>query len=120
MAETNGLAQYLSPTVKKSPKSKEASRAIMLDVHLQSDEQVAYSYSLLSKVRMNRTRIIIEFVPGKVIVEGVCLEPLYRALIQHRVRSIKITHDGRSFTSTMRPTEPVITGIQVEDSGNER
>ncbi len=120
MAEHNGLDQYLRPSAKKSPKSKDTSRAVMLDVHLPDDEQVAYSYSLLSKVRMNRNRIIAEFVPGKVIVEGLCLEPLYRALIQHRVRTIRITSDGRSFASTMRPTEPVITGIHVEDSSDSR
>lgn len=116
MGEQNGLEQYLRPSVKKSPKSQETNRAIMLDVHLQDNEQIAYSYSLLTKVRMNRKRIIAEFVPGKVVIEGVCLEPLYRALIQHRARMVKVTDDGRSFASTTRPTEPVITGIHVQDS----
>lgn len=118
MDNLNGLEQYLRPSVKKSPKSQETNRSIMLDVHLQNNEQIAYSYSLLTKVRMNRKRIIAEFVPGKVIIEGVCLEPLYRALIQHRARMVKITDDGRSFAANgIRPTEPIITGIQVEDSG---
>jgi len=119
MGEQNGLEQYLRPSAKKPPKSREASRAIMLDVHLPDDEQIAYSYSLLTKVRMSRKQVIAEFVPGKVIVEGVCLEPLYRALIQHRVRSVKITDDGRSFASSIRSTEPVITGIRVVESGDQ-
>ncbi len=119
MAETTGLEQYLRPAAKKSPRSKETSRAVMLDVHLSNDEQVAFSYSLLSTVRMNRKQIIAEFVPGRVVIEGLCLEPLYRALIQNRVRSVKITHDARSFGGVMKPTEPVITGISIQDPGSD-
>lgn len=112
-----GLDQYLRPTVKKTPRSTATSRAIMLDVHLSVNKRHAFPYSLMKKVSLQGKKIVIEYMPEKVCIEGINLELLYRALIQHRARSVRVNQDVRGFTTGMTDSkEPVITKITIDQS----
>ena len=42
-------------------------------------------------------QIVIEYMPEKVSIEGMGLEPLYRAILQHRARSVRVNGDARGF-----------------------
>ncbi len=120
-APQTGLDHYLRPTVKKSPRSGATSRAIMLDVHASANERHGFPYSLIKKVSfLQGRRIVIECMPEKVSIEGIGLEPLYRALMQHRVRSVRVNHDARGFAAvTTDSSEPVITRITIDQPDSE-
>lgn len=121
-APQSGLDQYLRPAAKKSPRSTATSRAIMLDVHVDAQERHAFPYSLMKKVSfLQGKRIVIEFMPEKVCIEGIGLEPLYRALMQQRARSVRVNRDIRGFQNPALTdsAEPVITRIVIEDQDSE-
>lgn len=111
-----GLEQYLRPAAKKSSRSPATSRAIMLDVHAGPHERHAFPYSLMRKASfLGGRRIVIEYMPEKVSIEGMGLEPLYRAILQHRARSVRVNADARGFGPAMTDsTEPVITRITID------
>ena len=113
-----GLEQYLRPAAKKSSRSSATSRAIMLDVHANPHERHAFPYSLMRKASfLGGTRIVIEYMPETVSIEGMGLEPLYRAILQHRARSIRVNGDARGFgPKTNDSGEPVITRITIDQS----
>ena len=113
-----GLEQYLRPAAKTSSRSSATSRAIMLDVHAGPHEQHAFPYSLMRKASfLGGTRIVIEYMPEKVSIEGIGLEPLYRAILQHRARSVRVNGDARGFGPKMTDScEPVITRITIDQS----
>ena len=116
-----GLEQYLRPAAKKSSRSSATNRAIMLDVHAEPHERHAFPYSLMRKASfLGGKRIVIEYMPEKVSIEGIRLEPLYRAILQHRARSVRVNGDARGFGSAMTDSgEPVITRITIDQSESE-
>lgn len=115
MSEPGIFDEYLRPV---TPKAKSATpRAVMLDVHLPDGSRSALPYSLLTNVVLEGGEVKAEFVPGTVVVEGIDLETVYKALTQHRLRYIALTDDGRAFGTSMArvgPSEdPVITGLRM-------
>lgn len=116
------LDEYMSPAARRA-RPGAAGRAVMLDVHLPGGTRTALPYSLLLKVTMEPGKVVAHFVPGRLVVTGAGLEPLYKGLSQHRVRSVAVSVDGRGFSPEgVGPPDagPVITGLTIEDHGQEK
>ena len=123
MGDRGSFDDFLRPSqTKPKPAAKSPARAVMLDVHLEGGTRRAFPYSVLMTVTLDGGRLVAEFATGTVVIEGARLEPLYRGLSQHRVRSVAVTEDGRGFNpapGSSNSDQPIIRRIAVEGAPGE-
>jgi len=85
----------------------------MVGFVLPDGTQAAYPYATLLRIIMDRDRgIVLSFTADEMIVEGSGLEPLYKALTQHRVSRVEITAGERNI-GVMSKDTIMITDIRL-------
>lgn len=84
----------------------------LLDLWFESGNQRAISYSHLYDVQFDRsTGLVLAFSEHEVVVEGHCLDQLYRDLKRHRV--VYIWEASEQDSNLATDSQPLVTGITV-------
>lgn len=84
----------------------------MLDLQLATGDRVALPYATLLKAAFNPSEgIKLTYSTDDVVISGRRLEPLYKAITQHRARIIKSVGSAGEFETTT--DQPVVTSIEI-------
>lgn len=121
------LTKYLEPppdAKRRQPRSEGAEAASvnaseiyvsMLDLVFPDGRHVALPYATLVKAEFDPSKgIALRFSTDDVTIEGYRLEPLYRAILQHRAREVKATGRTGEFEKEKDGSGPVVTVIRCE------
>ncbi len=85
----------------------------MLDCVLGNGNRVALPYAMLLRAEFDPSKgITLRYSTEDVEIAGYRLEPVYRAIVQHRAREIKETSRQSGFESEQEGSGPVITAIR--------
>lgn len=87
----------------------------MLDLVFADGRHVGLPYATLVKAEFDPSQgITLRFSTDDVMIEGYRLEPLYRAILQHRAREVRATGRAGQFEKEKDGDGPVVTAIRCE------
>jgi len=87
----------------------------MLDLVFGDGRHVGLPYATLVKAEFDPSKgITLRFSTDDVTIEGYRLEPLYKAILQHRAREVKATGRAGEFEKEKNGSGPVVTMIRCE------
>lgn len=87
----------------------------MLDLVLADGRRVGLPYAMLVRAEFDPSKgITLRFSTDDVVIEGYRLKPVYKAILQHRARTIRAKGNAGEFEKDKAGSEPVITRVRCE------